>query len=85
MAGVLIVSVLPGSPAEKAGLQPTRRDAAGQLHLGDIITAIDDKPVKSVNDLFAALERHKVGDTITVKVLRDGEPQDVPVTLEAVS
>ncbi len=83
--GVLIVSVIPDSPAAKAGLRSTRRDEQGRLQLGDTITAINDKPIKSVKDLFSILESQRVGDTIRVKVLRDGEPVDVEVKLEVVS
>jgi S1-C subfamily serine protease len=82
--GVLIISVLPDSPAAKAGLRPTQIED-GRLRLGDVITAIDGQPIRSVNDLFAALEKHKVGDTVTVTILRDNEAIDVPVTLEAIS
>ena len=51
------------------------------LHLGDIITAIDGKPVKSANDLFDLLEPHKPGDTLKVTFLRDDEEHTVDVTL----
>ena len=81
--GVLIMDVLPGSAAEKAGLQPTRRDEFGRIALGDFITAVDRHPITSVKDLHTVLEKYKVGDTVTVTILRDGQQQRVPVTLEA--
>jgi S1-C subfamily serine protease len=55
--GVLVVSVDPGSPAEKAGI--TR---------GDIILSADGKDVADVPQLLAILEAHKSGDTISLKV-----------------
>lgn len=79
--GALLVNVLPGSPAEKAGLQPTRRTRTGHIRLGDIIVAIDDKPVEKANDLFEILEKYKIGDMATVTVVRDDEETKVQVTL----
>jgi S1-C subfamily serine protease len=81
--GVLIVSVIPDSPAEKAGLQPTQHDAAGRLQLGDVLTSIDGTPIKTVNDLFTVLERKKVGQTVKVTVYRDGQSLEKEVKLEA--
>lgn len=82
--GVLIVEVVQGSAAAKAGLRPTRREASGRVRLGDVITGIDGRKVESSNDLFLALEKYKVGDTINVSLLRDGKTVQARVTLEAV-
>src|SRR5207237_310543 len=46
-SGVLIVDVLPGGPAAKAGLQSTRRERSGQLRLGDVIVGIDGAKIES--------------------------------------
>lgn len=82
--GVLILNVVPNSPAAMAGLMGTRRDDAGRIILGDVIVAIDDKPIAEVKDLYSALEHSKVGDTVTVGFLRDGQRQNVKITLQAV-
>jgi S1-C subfamily serine protease len=82
--GVLVVDVAGGSAAARAGIQPTRRDAAGRVRLGDVITAIDGRKVESPNDLFLALEKYKVGDTVTVTSLRDGRTVQTTVRLEAI-
>lgn len=82
LTGVLIVDVVPGSPAAKAGIRPTMRGALGRVKLGDVIIAIDGKKIESVNDLFLLLEQYKVGDMITIAVLRDGKRRQVKVTLE---
>lgn len=79
--GVLIIDVIPNGPADKAGLLPTRRDETGRLHLGDIITAIDDKAVNSTTDLARRLASSGIGRTVKVRVNRDGKPMDVDVTL----
>jgi S1-C subfamily serine protease len=81
--GALIVKVLPNTPAAKAGLQGTRRDEAGQLHLGDIIVAINGKSVDAGKDLFTNFDRYKVSDTVTLTIIRDNQRQDVKVTLQA--
>ncbi|MEZ5963005.1 MAG: trypsin-like peptidase domain-containing protein [Planctomycetota bacterium] len=80
--GVVVSSVVRGSGAEEAGL-------VGQLTLsrglGDIIIAVDGKPVRSVDDIGRILSARKVGDTVTVQVIRglpyDEHRVDVPVTL----
>jgi S1-C subfamily serine protease len=82
--GVLVVDVVQGSAAAKAGLRPTRREVSGRVRLGDVITAVDGKKVESPNDLFLALEKHKVGDTINVTVLREGKTVQARVVLEAI-
>jgi S1-C subfamily serine protease len=81
--GALILKVLLNSPAAKAELRGTQRAASGRIRLGDVIVAIGGKPIKNAQDLYLALERQKVGDTVTLIILREGERQDVQVTLEA--
>ena len=85
LKGALIMNVLPGSPAAKAGLQPTRRDANGDWQLGDVIEAIDGHPISSVNDLFDALENSKVGDTISLTYRRQDKRETVQLKLAAPS
>jgi S1-C subfamily serine protease len=82
--GVVIRRILPGSPAAKAGLQPMRWVQSGlfqRIRLGDIIVAINDKPVEKVNDYFDILEKFKTGDTVTLTILRNDEELKVEVTL----
>ncbi len=83
LTGVLVVDVARGSAAAKAGIRPTTRDSFGRVRLGDVIVAIDGKKIESVNDLFLVLDNYKVGDTVTLSVLRDGKRQEVKATLEA--
>ena len=79
--GILVLIVEPKSPAERAGLRPTRQ-GEGSIIPGDIIQAVDGKPTQNADQLFAVLERHKAGDEVTIKVYRDGESRDVKVKLE---
>ncbi|MFZ5766965.1 MAG: S1C family serine protease [Thermodesulfobacteriota bacterium] len=82
--GVMIVQVEPGSSAEKAGLRGVRR-LGGELYLGDIIIGINGNPVASLDDLRQELDRYKVGDGVTLKIIRDNQEFQVDVVLEAVS
>ena len=77
--GVVVVSVVSGSPAEKAGLQAAPSDSKA----GDIITAVDGQAVGSTTDIVSALQNKKSGDTVTLSVWRDGQTRDVKVTLTA--
>jgi S1-C subfamily serine protease len=84
VTGALIIRVIPGGPAQKAGLRPTQRDENGRIRLGDVIVAVDGKPVKKVNDFFDLLNDHQAGDTATLTIDRDGQRQDVKATLGSV-
>jgi S1-C subfamily serine protease len=79
--GALVIDVTSGGPAEKAGIRPTRRDENGDIILGDVIAAIDDHKVRTIDDLYSALENYSVGQTVTVTVQRDGETKKLSVTL----
>lgn len=71
--GVVVLGAKPGSPAEKAGLQPARQTRDGRIAPGDLITAVDGTPVASASDLMRALDGHRAGDRVKVSVLRDGK------------
>ena len=81
--GVLVLSVVPGGPAAKAGIRATHRMSDGQIELGDLILAIDGQTLDSANDLLSTQENDKVGDTVTLLLLRDGQRREVKVTLAA--
>jgi len=79
--GVLIVSVAPGGAAANAGLRGVVQTEEGDLELGDIIISIDGQKVDNNDDLFKILDKHKVGDTVTVGIFRQGSRTTVPVRL----
>jgi serine protease Do len=86
--GALVIEVLPNSPAEKAGLQGSARQATingQQVNVGgDVITAIDGQPVKQFDDLTAYLaDSTTVGQTVTLTILRQGKEMTVNLTLGA--
>ncbi|KAF3976410.1 hypothetical protein CMV_000383 [Castanea mollissima] len=82
VSGVLVLDAPASGPAGKAGLQPTKRDAYGRLILGDIITSVNGKKVTNGSDLYRILDQCKVGDKVTVEVLRGDHKEKIPVTLE---
>jgi S1-C subfamily serine protease len=79
--GVLVMRVEPGGPAAAAGLRPTQRSITGDIRLGDLIVAIGDEPIGSIEDFFAALEERAPGDQVTLTILRDRQRRSVTVTL----
>ena len=83
--GVYIVSVAPGSPADKAGLQGATEEAENLHELpkgGDLIIAVDDHPVRDFGDLMYYLMYNKrPGDKVVFTVLRNGKKVKVTVTL----
>ena len=82
--GVLVLEVVPGSPAARAGLRATVLSAnVGRRRLGDVIVAIDGQPVNSTQDVYTVLEGHKAGDTVKVTIVRNDQRQDVNITLAA--
>jgi S1-C subfamily serine protease len=84
ISGVLIIDVLPDGPADKANLHPTRRDETGRILWGDVIVGVDEHKIRSANELYTVLaDDYKVGQEVTVHILRDGETQDVKMTLAA--
>lgn len=84
LSGALILGVQPGSAAAKAGLRPTKHGPSELIELGDVIVAIDGKPIESVQDVFAALAECELGTKLKVVVLREGKERKVEVTLESV-
>jgi S1-C subfamily serine protease len=68
--GLLLVAVEPASPAEQAGLL-----------LGDTIVGIEGEPVGQHDDLLTALSPDRVGQTISIKIIRSGQVQESTVTV----
>jgi serine protease Do len=84
--GVLVVDVTPDGPADKAGLRGSDRsitiDGEDRRVGGDVIVAIGGQTVETFDDLIAYLfGSTKVGQQVTLSVLRDGHQQGVQVTL----
>ncbi len=80
-SGVLVAGVVPGDPADQAGIKPK-----------DIITEVDGKKVTTSHDLTALAAKLGVGDTVRVTVLREGRQKNLdvkvgkrPMTMASVS
>ncbi|HPP54161.1 MAG TPA: trypsin-like peptidase domain-containing protein, partial [Thermoguttaceae bacterium] len=61
--GALIARVFPGSPAQRAGLEP-----------GDVVVQWNDEKIRDPSDLSLAIARTSIGQTAVVKILREGKP-----------
>ncbi len=83
--GVIVVRVVAGSPAAKAGLLPARRQltsaGASAFVGGDTIVGVDATRVTTSAELSATLARHEPGDTIALEVARGRSSRVVRVTL----
>lgn len=84
--GAIIDAVTPNGPADRAGLRgstETVEQFGERIGIGgDVIVAIDDRPVRQFDDLLIHLVRTKrPGDTVQLTVVRDGAEQEVTVTL----
>jgi len=81
--GLLVIGVRPGSSADKAGIRETRQ-VRGKIILGDIILAVNGEPVESFDDLRNELDRYRIGDEVTLIILRGEEHTEVKVRLEEI-
>jgi S1-C subfamily serine protease len=74
--GVIVVRTAPGSPAEQAGIRGVNLSTGT---VGDIITAVEGKPVRRLSDLTDALEQAGAGKTVRLTVKRDSDTRDINV------
>jgi S1-C subfamily serine protease len=81
--GVVILQVMPGGAADKAGIVGAK-SMGGAVTPGDIIVGIDNVEIHRSSDLFKAMDTHKVGDVIDVVVENAGKRRTVKVTLQAI-
>lgn len=79
--GAIVANVVPGSPAEKAGLQPIHRAPNGAVEIGDIITAIDGYAVEDGDDLLRVLDEKSPGDTVKLSVERGDQQISLSIPL----
>jgi len=85
--GILVMTVVKDSPADKAGLRgsshTTVKDGIEYRIGGDIVVSIDGKEVRKIDDILTHLQREKnVGDNLDLGVIRDGKTMNIAVTLE---
>ena len=81
--GVLIIKVVPNSPASKADLQGTAGMRTAMSILATRLRPSTASRSRTAKTCTAGLDQCKVGETVTVTIVRDGKRQDVQVTLDA--
>jgi len=85
--GALVITVIAGGPAEAARLRGSERivtiDGVQTPVGGDVIIGFDDTPITKFEDLVAAIGQVLPGTEVTLTILRDGETETVPITLDA--
>ena len=79
--GVLILEVQPGGSAANAGLRGVVQTDEGDIELGDIIVGINGEKIGNNDDLYHALDKHEIGETVNVEIVRNGRRMNVPVRL----
>ena len=93
--GLLILTLLPGGPAERAGLQGPRLEKKQKRHgpfvteektvnlaAADMIVAVDGRPTLTADAFLEAVENKRPGDQIVVTVIRNGQALQVPLRLD---
>jgi len=81
--GAMIYQIARGGAGATAGLRGVTQDENGDFSLGDIIVSLDGEKVGNSDDLYRLLEKHQVGQTVRVEIVRNGRKMVVPVRLAA--
>ncbi len=94
--GLLIATLVPGGPAERAGLLGPRikkeqkrqgpfvyETTSVDRAAADRIVAVDGRPIKTADDFLEAIEAKQPGDQVVVTVIRAGQQKQIPLRLEA--
>jgi S1-C subfamily serine protease len=92
--GLLVIALVPGGPAERAGLQGPRierrekrqglfvyQQRSVNLAAADLIVGVDGQPVKTVDDFLDAIEKKQPGNQVVLTVVREGRQQRIPLKL----
>lgn len=81
--GAMIWQIARGGSGATAGLRGVTQDENGDFALGDIIVSLDGEKVGNSDDLYRLLDKHQVGQTVRVEIVRNGRRLTVPVRLAA--
>src|SRR5437588_11667062 len=79
--GVIIWNAVPGGSAANAGLRGQVQTEDGDVELGDIIIGIDGEKISNNDDLYRALNKHQIGETVNIEIMRKTRRMTVPVRL----
>tara|TARA_B100001093_G_scaffold360167_1_gene344872 strand:- start:457 stop:1590 length:1134 start_codon:yes stop_codon:yes gene_type:complete len=83
--GVVVKDAIIGTPAENVGIRGTNMDRYGRVQLGDIIVMVDDYETNDFDDLYNALEKKKIGDSVIVTLIRGQKQMRIELKLVDVS
>ena len=83
--GVIVLNVQPGSGAANAGIRGLVQTEDGDVEIGDIIVGIDGQKIGNTDDLYRVLDKHQIGDTVNVEVVRNTQRMTIPVRLTEIS
>jgi S1-C subfamily serine protease len=78
--GVIVLNVVAGSPAEKAGIRGVEQDYSG-IRLGDVIVGIAGEPIDDYDDLYNTLDHHHAGERVELTLSRNGKLVKTPIEL----
>jgi len=81
--GAMIWQIARGGAGATAGLRGVTQTENGDVELGDIIVSLDGEKVRNSDDLYRLLEKHQVGQTVRVEIVRNGRRLTIPVRLAA--
>lgn len=79
--GVIVLDIFAGTDPDRLGMRGLTRDQRGRIQLGDVIVEIDGQPIRNEDDYADVLERHRAGDTVSVKTVRDNQIRDYEIRL----
>ena len=84
--GAVVIGVSKGTGAAEAGIRPaTFNRLTSELTVGDIIVAVEGRPVKTADDVYLALDSHQQGEKVSVELLRERTKVSVQVRLTGVT
>jgi S1-C subfamily serine protease len=83
--GIMIAEIVPGGPAEQAGLIGLRQDrATGNLLAGDVIIQVGTTEIRSIQDYLQAVSRLKPGDKVKIRYERVDDEAEVELTVRGI-
>ena len=81
ISGVVIYAVFDHTPAAQAGLQGLGVNRLGERVFGDVIIAVNNIPVTTIEEVQSILDPRKPGDKVTLTVVRAGQTRNISLTL----
>ncbi|MBB5017846.1 S1-C subfamily serine protease [Chitinivorax tropicus] len=81
--GVVVLRVAPGGAAERAGMKGVILNRNGTVAAGDIIVAVEGRPVDTVNKWNARLDDYEIGDRVKLSVVRQGKVVELSLILQS--